>query len=161
MSPQYAERTPVSADKSRAEIESLLARYGADQFMYGWDDDRAVVAFRMEGKHVRFLLPMPDRDSDEFTLTPSRRTRRHPEDARKQWEQATRSRWRSLALVIKAKLEAVEAGITIFQDEFLAHIVLPDGSTVGQWAGPQLERAYTTGAMPSSLLALPSAGETS
>jgi hypothetical protein len=30
--------------------------------------------------------------------------------------------------------------------------VLPDGSTVGQWAKPQLDEAYQIGAMPTSLL---------
>ena len=31
----YAQQTQVSTDKSRAEIERTLQRYGADQFMYG------------------------------------------------------------------------------------------------------------------------------
>lgn len=65
------------------------------------------------------------------------------------------SRRCALKLVIQAKLEAVEAGITTFEDEFLAHLVLPSGETFGEWAAPQLERAYITGAMPSSLLGLP------
>lgn len=148
---RYAENTTVPAERSRGDIERLLARYGADQFMYGWDDNQAVIAFRMEGRNVRFLLPMPNRDSTEFTHTPTRRNRRSPAEADKAYEQATRARWRSLALVIKAKLEAVEAGITIFQDEFLAHIVLPDGSTMSQWAGPQLDHVYDSGAMPAVL----------
>jgi len=54
-------------------------------------------------------------------------------------------------LVIKAKLEAVETGITTFQDEFLAHIMLPDGSTVSEFVGPQLEIAYENGEMPRLL----------
>lgn len=48
----------------------------------------------------------------------------------------------------------VEAGITEFETEFLAHIVLPDGETVGSWMRPQLERAYAVGRMPE-LLPLP------
>lgn len=31
----YAENTSVSSEKSRAEIERTLQKYGADQFMYG------------------------------------------------------------------------------------------------------------------------------
>jgi hypothetical protein len=54
--------------------------------------------------------------------------------------------------VIKAKLEAVAAGITTIEDEFLAHTVLPDGSTFGEWAKPQLEEAYRLGSMPTHLL---------
>lgn len=69
-----------------------------------------------------------------------------------QWgPNAERQRWRALALVIKAKLEAVEAGITEFEEEFLAHIVLPNGGTVGQFMLPQVATAYETGQMPPLL----------
>lgn len=148
---RYAEDTSVSTERSRGEIEVTLTRYGADQFMYGWDRDQAVVQFRMEGRHVRFLLPLPDKASSEFTLTPSRKYSRTEVDALKAWEQACRQRWRALALVVKAKLEAVETGITTFDDEFLAHLVLPDGTTVGQFLGPQIDAAYESGTMPSML----------
>lgn len=57
-----------------------------------------------------------------------------------------------MALVIKAKLEAVEAGIAAFEEEFLAHIVLPNGSTVGQFMMPQIAAVYETGRMPPLLL---------
>jgi hypothetical protein len=63
-------------------------------------------------------------------------------------------------LVIKAKLEAVETGITSFESEFLAHILLPDGSTFGQWAAPELERVYLSGKMPQKLLGLAPPRET-
>jgi hypothetical protein len=153
---RYAETTSVAAEKSRAEIEGTLARYGADQFMYGWDAENAVIAFRMNARQVRSILPMPDKSDREFTHTPGKGLARRPEDALRAWEQATRQRWRALALVVKAKLEAVEAGITEFEDEFLAHIVLPSGQTMGQWARPRVHEAYETGLMPTSLLALPS-----
>ena len=55
----------------------------------------------------------------------------------------------ALALVIKAKLEAVAAQISTVEEEFLAHICLPDGSTVGDWAAPQLAIAYERGSMPA------------
>jgi hypothetical protein len=67
------------------------------------------------------------------------------------WEQACRQRWRALALVVKAKLEAVECGISTFEEEFLAWMMLPDGSTVGDRMLPQLETAYRTGQMPPLL----------
>jgi hypothetical protein len=53
--------------------------------------------------------------------------------------------------VIKAKLEAVQAGIVTFEEEFLAHILLPSGETVGEWATPQLEDIYEAGGMPEVL----------
>ena len=143
----YAENTSVPADKSRAEIERTLQRYGADQFMYGWDQASAAVGFRMEGRHVRFVLPLPDPKSDEFRKTPTGKARSQSQ-AQAEWERATRQRWRALALVVKAKLEAVESGITTFEDEFMAHILLPDGSTVGEQMRPRIEQAYKSGKMP-------------
>jgi hypothetical protein len=149
---RFAASTDVSADRSRAEIERTLSRYGADQFMYGWDGPRAVVGFRMGGRMVRFLLPLPDREDREFTHTPARGTRRSDAQIYAAWEQATRQRWRALSLVIKAKLEAVESGITTFEEEFLAHTVMPDNRTVGEVLLPRIAEAYETGKMPALLL---------
>lgn len=146
---RYAADTTVSAEKSRAEIEQTLVRYGADQFAYATSRSEAMIAFTAHGRQVRFALPMPDPASREFTHTPNRKTERSATAAYNAWEQATRQRWRALALVIKAKLEAVEAGITEFEDEFLAHIALPDGTTFGDWARPQLADVYATGGMPA------------
>ncbi len=146
----YAENTSVSTDKSRAEIERTLQRYGADQFMYGWDRDKAVVGFRMAKRQIRFLLPMPDKRDRKFTHTPTGKLRKETA-AFTEWEQACRQKWRALSLVIKAKLEAVEAGIAVFEDEFMANIVLPNGSTVSQFMLPQIAEAYESGQMPKLL----------
>ncbi len=152
---RYANATSVPADRSRAEIEHTLSRYGAEQFMYGWEGTRAIIGFRMAGRMIRFVLPLPDKSAREFTATPSRGTRRTAEQAYSAWEQACRQRWRALALVIKAKLEAVDSGITTFEEEFLAHTLLPDGQTAGEWLLPQVAQAYERGVMPRLLPALP------
>lgn len=160
--PQYAENTSVPADRSRAEIERTLQRYGARQFMYGYDEKAAMIAFVCAVptglRQVRFTIEMPDKNDRKFTHTPTG-LRREASTMLKEYEKSTRQRWRALALVIKAKLEAVDAGISEFEHEFLAHIVLPDGQTVGQWMLPQVVQAYESGEMPR--LALPAAGETS
>lgn len=148
---RYAEKTSVGSDRFKAEIERILTRYGAESFMYGWQGATAILAFKMRGRQVKFLLPLPDRSSKEFTRTPTRGTKRTDSAAEAAYEQAVRQRWRALALVIKAKLEAVESGITMFEDEFLAHIVLPNGLTVGDFMCPQIEQAYKTGRMPEML----------
>lgn len=152
--PTYAADTSVSTEKSRAEIESTLRRYGADQFISGWDRQRAVIGFSMNDRQVRFTLPLPDRQAREFTHTPTRGNKRSPKQAEEAWEQACRQRWRALALVVKAKLEAVEAGIAEFEDEFMAYLALPNGTTVGQFMRPQIAEAYESGTMPSMLPAL-------
>lgn len=148
MSGRYAEHTEVSSDRSRVEIEKTLRRYGASSFMYGWDNLCAVIMFELADRRIRFRLPMPDRNAREFTLTPTGRQRSETA-AVEAWEQAGRQRWRALALVIKAKLEAVAAEITTVEQEFLAHIVLPDSSTVGEWVQPQLAVAYQRNEMPA------------
>jgi hypothetical protein len=139
---RYAENTSVSADKSRSEIEATLRRYGADQFAYMTSRTEARIGFIANGRQVQFRLAMPDPSDREFTHTPERKNARSPQQAEAAWEQATRQRWRALALVIKAKLEAVDTGITVFEDEFLAHIMLPNGRTVGETIGAQLDDVY-------------------
>lgn len=59
---------------------------------------------------------------------------------------------RSLCLCVKAKLEAVESGISSFESEFLAHFVVPGGKTFGEIAIPQLEEARISGKLPQLLL---------
>lgn len=148
---KYAEETRVSSEQSRAEIERTLSRYGANAFMYGWEGNRAVIGFRAHSRMLRFVLPMPDKAAREFTHTPSRGIARSPSEAANAYEQSVRQRWRALALAIKAKLEAVEAGITEFESEFLAQIVLPNNQTMAEHARPLIERAYESGEMPKLL----------
>lgn len=151
---KYAANTEVSAEKSRMEIESTLRRYGADAFSYGWEETKAVIMFRAKNRHVRFIVGLPDRNSEDFKYYYRGRScyERTDDAALKQWEQACRQKWRALALMVKAKLEAVDAGISEFEEEFLAHIVLPDGTTVGSQVRPHIEKAYMSGEMPTHLL---------
>ncbi len=154
---RYAENTAISAEASRGEIERTLLRYGAAAFSYGWEGNKALVAFKMRGKFIRFVLEMPDREDQQFKLTETKRWARSEEAAYKAWEQACRQKWRALALVVKAKLEAVESGITSFEEEFLAAIMLPNNQTVGQYVLPQVTIAYESGKMPALI---PGVGKT-
>src|SRR4051812_47572973 len=63
----YAEKTSVTAESSRSEIERTLIRYGADQFMYGWNELGAVIQFRANERYVKFVLPMPLKSERRFT----------------------------------------------------------------------------------------------
>jgi hypothetical protein len=137
----YAQRTEVPVDRSKAEIERTLTRYGATGFGYMTKADRAMVMFYAHERQIRFILPLPLRE--EFMTSPSGR-RRTKGSASAALEQESRRRWRALSLAIKAKLEAVQTGITEFEQEFLAHIVLPDGRTVAETAIPAIEEAYRT-----------------
>ena len=154
---QYAKGTTVAPSKTRVEIESTLERFGATAFAYGWSSDHRVaqVMFEADGRRVRFELTMPDRSERRFTV--DRYGYQRPESAiRTAYDAEERRLWRALGLAIKAKLEVVASGIATFEEEFLAHVVLPDGQTVGQWAAPQLAEVYGRGEMPALL---PGAGD--
>ncbi|MCW2412041.1 MULTISPECIES: hypothetical protein [unclassified Sphingobium] len=154
MSARYASRTEVPVSKTRVEIEELVERYGAAQYMSGHDARRAFIGFTMADRQVRFQLQLPDPAGKAFTTYRDRHgyeRLRTADAAQKQWEQACRSRWRALLLVIKAKLEAVEVGISTFESEFLANIVMPDGQLVGALVRPRIAQAYETGDMPALL----------
>jgi hypothetical protein len=148
----FAQNTSVSIERSKAEIEKLLKRYGATTVMSAWDREKAAVAFTMHGRAIRMLLPLPKETDPDFKTAHrhgyetklAARSRKH--------EQELRRRWRAFLLVIKAKLEAVESGIVTFEEEWLAHFVLPGGKTVGQLAIPEIERAYASGEAPKLLL---------
>jgi hypothetical protein len=130
---RYARRTKVTVQKSRSEIETICLRYKADQFGSAFDGEhgRAMIQFRIATWLVRFILPLPQKN-----------------------EQDQRQRWRALALAIKAKLEAVESGITTFEEEFMPHIVMPSGQTVGEWAVPQLRDLKEKGKFSTSISGL-------
>lgn len=142
----YAEGTEVPVERSKAEIEGLLMRYGADQFVSGWKDREARIQFRAKERLVRFTLLLPDPNDNTFTLHPRYAGhRRTAEAARRAYEQEVRRLWRALSLVVKAKLEAVESGIATFEEEFMAQIVMPDGRTVAEHALPLIAESYMTG----------------
>lgn len=147
----YAEKTSVSVAKTKADIEELIQKYGAGQYVSGYKENVAVIGFLMEQRQIRFILPLPNKNDSRFWYTPERRNKRTEQQALSAWEQACRSKWRALYLIIKAKLEAIESGISTVEKEFLYHIVLPDGKTVGEWMAPQLETVYSEGNMPAML----------
>lgn len=132
----YASETKVPVERSKAEIERILARYGATHFAYTTMPEGAVVQFVKSGKRIRFLLPIPKEPTE---------TGRGYLTELERWSKVRRSKWRALCLVIKAKLEAVEAGICTFEEEFLAHIVLSTGQTAGQFLIPKIEADYAGG----------------
>lgn len=125
---RYALGTDVDVSKTRGEIEALLNRHGASQTMGGRDGKTRTgfVGFTMGGRQYR--IPLLARPAGN----------RKP-------EQVEREQWRALLLVIRAKLEFISAGMTTAETEFLAHVVLPNGSTVGDELAPRLAEAYATG----------------
>lgn len=146
---RYAQDTGVSSDQSKRDIERVLGRYGATAFGYMAEADVVLVLFEIDGRRVGIRLPMPDKASREITRTPVKGDWRSPDGIERAYEQAIRQRWRALYLIILAKLEAVKAGISTVEREFLADIMLPSGMTIGQWVQPQLDTVYQNETMPA------------
>lgn len=128
----YAAKTTVPVAKTRQEIEDLLRRAKASRIVHIDEQLEAIVMFSLADRLIKIEVPIPG-GADE---------------------QRRRSLWRALLLVIKAKLEAVESEVSTVEQEWLAHVVLPDGRTVGQWIEPQIQIAYERGAMPTNPLLL-------
>lgn len=160
----YASKTEVPIERTRSQIEQLVVAKGAGQFMSAanFESGRAIVGWTSGGRMVRLAVPLPSPKEDRFI---HRRTRHGfswrtlpTSRQRELWEQACRSRWRAVLLIVKAKFEAIDAGVSTFEREFLADTVMADGQTIGEWVAPQLESMYATGRMP---LLLPGLGESS
>jgi hypothetical protein len=124
----YAEYTKVPISQSLDEIQRTVGKYGGEQFLHAVAEDRIIVGFTKEARQVRFQV------------------RQDPADP-----QANRRLCRALLLVLKAKLEAVASGVAIFEDEFLANIVLPTGALVSQEVRPHIAAAYEGRDMPALL----------
>jgi hypothetical protein len=153
---QFAEGTEVSVEKSKGEIEGLISRAGADEFASGTRPGQAMIQFKLQGRVIRFLLPLPNKDDPKFQKCGRyNTTQRTPEAVYKAWEQACREKWRALFLSIKAKLYSVECGIEQFDSAFMAQVVMPNGKTMEELAVPMIKQAYERGTMPDmNVLAL-------
>lgn len=148
----YAEGTEVTPERSQQEIAAVIRRYGADGFVSGWQGNQAMVEFFADARRVRFVLTMPD-DPEDYAITPAGRER-NDAGKTKAMESEIRRRWRALALVIKAKLEVVQSGITTFETEFMANIVMHDGRTVAEHVVPVIQESYQRGQVSGRLLAI-------
>lgn len=162
----FAENTTVSVERTKVELDKLLQKHGASQRAMGHDDEngRAVVVFSLGGRQIRMQIPLPRRDEfppvdrlDWQTKLKAPRhwnqmtTARRTEWVAEQIDQRSRTRWRCMLLIVKAKLELIELKMSTVEREFLADISLPDGQTVGEWLKPGIEAAYLGGHMPPLL----------
>lgn len=155
MGTRYASTTDVSPERSRQDIERVVAKYGGDDVVIGTSraQQRALVECLLQGRRLRFTLPLPAEDEGRFRRTPTGRVATQAA-AEKAYEQEVKSRWRALLLIIKATLEAVESGIVTAEVGFMPYLVLPNGSTVAEHLLPRVTAAIDAGSIPSSFLAI-------
>lgn len=123
----YGEFTKVPFDRTVSEIQAMLRKRGAGQIFYGEDGDRFAIQFSLADRMIRFQLSLGDRPGKPAS------------------EQRRKQRARALMLVIKAKLESVDAEIETIEQAFLANVVMSDGLTVYERVSPQMAVEYQTG----------------
>lgn len=138
MTKRYAADTEVTVERSRAAIEKLLIQHGATKYATGWDAGHDTIQFELFKRVIRFVLPRPDPKDPKIAKDKYGWTVKDTV-LRQRLAQADRQRWRALYLVLRAKIEAVEAGIAVFEQEFLAFVVLPSGMTIGDSLVPMLQ----------------------
>jgi hypothetical protein len=163
MTTTYAKGTKTSISKTDDEIKKALRKYGAENFLIGEASGRAQVLFEMNGRRIIIRMPLPLRDDPKFTVGrrgtgvrgKTQAVRRSDDTAANLWEQAGREKWRALLLCIRAKLESVESGVETFEQAFFAHMLLPSGETVSEWAERPANRAALDGGRMPPLLGAP------
>ena len=146
----FAKTTQVSVEKTRAELEQLLNKSGADNVGYMTRGGRFTWLFTLENRNIMIEIPLPNRQDRSITHTPQTNVRRTDASAEAAYEQAIKQRHRQTLLWVKAKLEAAAVGITTIEDEFLPQTVVGStGVTVGRWLRDQVDELGPGRAMPA------------
>lgn len=139
MTPKYAAKTEVSEVRSQQELTQLLVKYGASDYgLIQSSSGQVLIEAIVKNRRIRFVLPPPSAEATQGLWG------RKAELAREQWG---RQRWRVLILVLKAKFEAIETGLTTVEQEFMANLVLPNGQTMSDSVLPQLDSLGPAGPM--------------
>jgi len=160
---RYAEGTTVAVAVTQAEIRTLLARHGCQHFATAEEPQRAAIQFILGGLPYRFTVERaePEELKAAYIDEQAAKGRQHrytieragymdwPAKAEGEWKR----RWRARLLWLKATLEfASGEGADEVAAALMAHLVLPNGSTMQAWAAKQLPDAYRDGVMPALML---------
>jgi len=149
---RYAAKTAVSPERSRNEIERLLARFGASQFGYLTDQAacKAHIIFVYRGLRIRISVGLPNGNDPERAKTATGRER-SGNQIQLELDREVRRRWRSLTLLVKAKLVAVIDGVATFEEEFLPYILWGDGRTTAEQLSGKVLEIEKSGKTPKLL----------
>ena len=149
----YAEKTSVSVGKTQEDLRRMIEKHGGDNFLAGHSSKTGElgIVFDAFGRRFRIMLKM--KSDNELRKSEHGRTRSETafQNAK---EQAERSAWRLIFLIVKARTECLDAGCETFEQAFLTYTVIPDTNQIlGDQVQPQLEKAYS-GAPVQNLLTM-------
>jgi hypothetical protein len=135
----YAKGTKTSTRDSLEELRRTIGRYGGSDFMLSEGATRVFIEFSFRSRRVRFALPLPEMPDPADYWGKAQLLA-----AQNERESEVRRRWRSLILVVKALLEAVESEILDVDEAMMGETVMPErgGATVYETFGGQIREAY-------------------
>lgn len=153
---KFAEGTTVGAGATKGQIEDILMAHGCARYGSMADSNSATIMFEHEAISYRMTIALPDPEDPAFCEYKQGGTtfRRSDAQCQERYLAEFNRRWRAMFAVIKAKLIAVNEGITSFESEFLAHACLQGGKTFGEHYIPEMKQAALDGHMPQ-IMALP------
>lgn len=129
---RYAEGTKVSVESSRGEITGILAKHGVQRmgWMGGPEGDQLV--FELGGASYRLDIRRPTLEEVRARYIAEGGRWNLVYDPQAKVDAEWRRRWRANVLLLKAKLEFIDAGDTTLERELLPYLVLKSGKTVEQ-----------------------------
>lgn len=152
----YAANTNVAVSRSKEIVERELSRAGATRIVTGVMDDQAFITFQLNGRVIHFTMQLEPRSKFATVTKYRKQVATSPVQQDQLFEQASRSKWRALALCIKAKLVSVAEGVESFEEAFLAHTMVPkEGGGMQRFAEvalPALTDAYESDNAPRLML---------
>ena len=133
--------TSVSWAKSQTELQKKLNELGIYNIRFTNMKDKFALEFIVEinegekPRAVRIIVPIKNADKDE-----------------RQREQELNTTHRILLSHLKAKFVAIHGGITEFEKEFMAHLVITDkqgnSTTMGEALLPEYQKTIESGENP-------------
>lgn len=129
--PIYMETTEIAAEKSAAEVSSLLVQAGATSVSVRYDGGKIVgMMWTMRVGPGELPFTMPARVEPVYKLLLSRRTGYQDDEAKARVRaQAERVAWRQLLRWVQAQLAMIEVGMAQRGEVFMPYIRHADGTT--------------------------------
>jgi hypothetical protein len=148
VSRRYAEGTDVPADRSRAEIQRILAAHGCEKMAFGTGPEGDMLQFELHERRYRFAILRPTQK--QWGLA-----RGYRASYWESWRDAEwRRRWRAQVLLLRAKLEFGEGDAEAAARELLPYLLLADNRNLAEWAEGGGYEELARGGMPEFPLLL-------
>jgi hypothetical protein len=127
----FMETTEVPAERTAAEISSVLIRAGATQIATDYEAGKITgLRWTMRATGRDLLFAMPARVDPIYKILYDRSSSSWSVDKAKLREKAQRVAWRQLLRWVQAQLAMIECGMTEASEVFFPYIQTPSGDTV-------------------------------